>query len=45
MRRAPKPAHKDSLELVRKYGTKAKYDEVCGGTKKHTEKCLQECGG
>jgi hypothetical protein len=43
--RVNKAARKDSLELVKKHCSQKKYDEFCGGNKKHTQACSDECGG
>jgi hypothetical protein len=43
--RIDKAVHKDAIELVRKHCTADRREQVCGGGKEKTQRCIEECGG
>lgn len=42
--RISKAAHQDSLEISRHHCDKQEYAEFCGGAKKYTRECHEQCG-
>ncbi|WP_225410292.1 hypothetical protein [Stigmatella hybrida] len=42
--RVANAVHQDTLELVRKYCSPAELKKFCGGNKKNSQECRDECG-
>jgi hypothetical protein len=43
--RVDRAVHSDALELVRKYCPPEQYEKFCGGAKKDSQECRDQCGG